>query len=184
MEISNNRQTYSQTTYEKSEKNTTENSFNSYFEYEKQENSTKSSEEQTKVEDVDETKALYEDIMSLLKTGFTVSELEAIQEKLIELKDKIKEGNYSQSEVEQMLSKLEKEITLLQKRVTGEAIIKVDENNTLKNEDNTLDAQDKNFLQRIEQAIIKIDNLKAPKDIKEQSASESEVLAMIDKFKS
>lgn len=133
-------------------------------------------------ENIEETKALYEDILSLLKTGFTTSELESIQKLLRELREKIKEGNYSKSEVEEMLSKAEKEIAILQKRVTGEVISKSKENN-LTSEENSLDADSKNFLQRIEKAMTTINHLALSKNIREDRAKESEILAMINEFK-
>jgi len=137
---------------------------------------------QKEEENIEETKALYEDILSLLRTGFTVSELETIQKLLIELKEKIKEGNYSKSEVEQMLSKAEKEIALLQKRVSGEVIIQSKDNN-LNSEENSLDEDSKNFLQRIEKAMTTINSLAVSKNIREDSANESEIFQMITKFK-
>ncbi|RXJ78723.1 hypothetical protein CRV03_01450 [Arcobacter sp. F155] len=137
---------------------------------------------QKEEENIEETKALYEDILSLLKTGFTTSELETIQKLLIELKEKSKEGNYSKSEVEEMLSNAEKEIAKLQKRVSGEVVIKNNEN-SLSSEENSLDEDSKNFLQRIEKAMKTIDTLALSKDIRENSAKESEILQMINQFK-
>lgn len=157
----------------------------SFFKGNTIEDDTSSSKEKTskkEEENIEETKALYEDILSLLKTGFTTSELEAIEKLLIELKEKIKEGNYSKSEVEEMLSNAEKEIAKLQKRVSGEVVIKNNEN-SLSSEENSLDEDSKNFLQRIEKAMKTIDTLALSKDIRENSAKESEILQMISQFK-
>ncbi|MGM0520008.1 MAG: hypothetical protein ACQERD_10240 [Campylobacterota bacterium] len=144
--------------------------------------SEKKESTEKKQDSIEETKALYEDILSLLKTGFTVSELESIQKLLIELKDKIKEGNYSKSEVEQMLSKVEKEIALLQKRATGEVVFAADIN-SLNNKESSLDSESADFLQRIEKAMTTINTLATYKNIREDSVNSSEILAMINKFK-
>lgn len=79
------------------------------------------------------TQSLYEDIISLLKTGFTVGELKGFEEKLKEIL-KMKDDNKSTNEeIEAALKKLTLEIQEAKKRVSGQFIIKADENTTQSN---------------------------------------------------
>lgn len=130
---------------------------------------------------------LVADIISLLKTGLTVGEVEALQELLLELKDKIKEGNYSEKEIEDMLSKIEKAILSLQKKVSGQAIIEAKDNDLvtsdLKDSENNIISS---FLERIEEAMETLEDLSKGKDknkISGTNSNESELLKMIKEFK-
>ncbi|QKF66026.1 hypothetical protein AVENP_0452 [Arcobacter venerupis] len=79
------------------------------------------------------TQSLYEDIISLLKTGFTVGELKGFEEKLKEIL-KMKDDNKSTNEeIETALKKLTLEIQEAKKRVSGQVIQKADENTTQSN---------------------------------------------------
>ncbi len=92
----------------------------------------KISETQTDAEIREETKKLLEDINSLFKTGLTVEELEKLKELLKAIKDAIKDAeknNSSTSDIEMMISDMEKAMMLLQKRIGGEAVIKADKEN-------------------------------------------------------
>ncbi|WP_164091286.1 hypothetical protein [Poseidonibacter lekithochrous] len=92
----------------------------------------KISETQTDAEIREETKKLLEDINSLFKTGLTVEELEKLKELLKAIKDAIKDSeknNSSTSDIETMISDMEKAMMLLQKRIGGEAVIKADKEN-------------------------------------------------------
>lgn len=92
----------------------------------------KISETQTDAEIREETKKLLEDINSLFKTGLTVEELEKLKELLKAIKDAIKDAeknNSSTSDIETMISDMEKAMMLLQKRIGGEAVIKADKEN-------------------------------------------------------
>jgi hypothetical protein len=79
------------------------------------------------------TQSLYDDIISLLKTGFTVGELKGFEEKLKEIL-KMKDDNKSTNEeIETALKKLTLEIQEAKKRVSGQFIKKADENTTQSN---------------------------------------------------
>lgn len=76
---------------------------------------------------LEKLRALVEDIVSMLKTGFTVEELEQIEELLKEIKKQIKEheetGSGSLEDIHEMIKDLERAVAELQKRVLGVAII-------------------------------------------------------------
>jgi hypothetical protein len=72
------------------------------------------------------------DLLSLIKTGLTVSELELLQELLAKASTLVKDGATNaeeQKEIDEMLSAIENAIATLMKRVNGEAIIKNDKYN-------------------------------------------------------
>ncbi len=125
------------------------------------------------------------DIISLMKTGLTVGEAEALRELLRELKEEIKTGNYDEKEIEKLLSDIEKGIVYLQKRVTGEAIIESDKNNLKDETTNKTDSISEDFLTRIDEASKKLESLVSGKEKKEKigtAPNESELLAMIKEF--
>lgn len=80
------------------------------------------------------TQSLYEDIISLLKTGFTVGELKAFEERLKEIlkmkEDKESGKDISIKDIEAALKQLEMEILEAKKNRTGEVIKKASENTT------------------------------------------------------
>lgn len=168
-----------------------ENQSNSDFQVAIQEAEKNKESKETKEsngEDMDTLWALAEDIFSLLRTGMTVAEVEALQELLIELKKKVKEGDYSEEEVEKMLSQIERQIQQLKKRVSGEAVIEL-ENTNLKQENTKSstngDTITTDFLNRIDKAITQLEELKTGKDFKTPktlSNNESELLEIIKKF--
>lgn len=79
------------------------------------------------VKEKDSTQKLYDDIISLLKTGFTKSELKAFEEKLKEIL-KMKEDGKPDNEIEAALKKLSLEIQEAKKRVTGQIVKESDDN--------------------------------------------------------
>lgn len=79
------------------------------------------------VKEKDSTQKLYDDIISLLKTGFTKSELKAFEEKLKEIL-KMKEDGKPNNEIEAALKKLSLEIQEAKKRVTGQVVKESDDN--------------------------------------------------------
>ena len=103
------------------------------------------------------TQSLYEDIISLLKTGFTVGELKAFEEKLKEIL-KMKKDGKSDNEIESALKKLSLEIQEAKKRVTGE-VVKEADNNTTKTQSiatfDTMVTDIKNMLQEIKNSSKK-----------------------------
>lgn len=190
MKITNNREAYANETAAINVKTASARSFNIHIqETQVKEEVTKTQslekeEKQSEFEDIEVLRALAEDIFSLMKTGLTVAEVEAVQELLKELKDKIREGNYSEKEVEELLSKAEKAIAAMQKRVTGQAIIETEGNNIKSEETKGSGSVEDKFLERIEKAMTKLENLKAGIALREDAANESEVLAMIKEFNS
>jgi len=80
------------------------------------------------------TQSLYEDIISLLKTGLTVGELKSFEEKLKEIlkmkKDKESGKEISIKDIEAALEKLKLEILEAKKRITGEVTIKASNSTT------------------------------------------------------
>ncbi|WP_072679953.1 hypothetical protein [Arcobacter sp. LA11] len=124
---------------------------------------------------------LLADIISLMKTGMTVDEYNKLQELLRELKEKIEEGNYSEDEIEKILSNIEKEIQALKKGILGQAIEKAEDPN-LKKANTT---EESSFLDRIEKAMETLEDLNTGKVKKEGlrvSSNESELLQMIKDF--
>lgn len=103
--------------------------------------STKSTDETTKqkIEEKEivvksSTQSLYEDIISLLKTGFTVGELKAFEERLKEIlkmkKDKESGKDISIKDIEAALKQLEMEILEAKRNRMGEVIKKASNNTT------------------------------------------------------
>ena len=81
------------------------------------------------VKEKDSTQKLYEDLISLLKTGFTKSELKAFEEKLKEIL-KMKKDGKPENEIEAALKKLSLEIQEAKKRVSGQVVKEADDNTT------------------------------------------------------
>ena len=81
------------------------------------------------------TQSLYEDIISLLRTGFTVGELKAFEERLKEIlkmiEDKESGKKINMKDIEAALKKLEMEILEAKKKVTGQVIKEASTNSTL-----------------------------------------------------
>lgn len=93
-----------------------------------QSNSKTTNENKTEiVKEKDSTQKLYEDLISLLKTGFTKSELKAFEEKLKEIL-KMKEDGKPNNEIEAALKKLSLEIQEAKKRVTGQVVKESNDN--------------------------------------------------------
>jgi predicted nucleic acid-binding Zn-ribbon protein len=78
--------------------------------------------------------SLYDDIISLLKTGFTVGELKAFEEKLKQILKMRDDKKTSINEVESALEKLSIEIQEAKKKVTAQTIKKSDEDSVLNEE--------------------------------------------------
>ena len=93
-----------------------------------QSNTKTTNENKTEIiKENDSTQKLYEDLMSLLKTGFTKSELKAFEDKLKEIL-KMKKDGKPDNEIEAALKKLSLEIQEAKKRVTGQVIKEADNN--------------------------------------------------------
>jgi|GEM_PF-5713296 len=81
--------------------------------------------------------AMVADLLSLVKTGLTVSELELLQELLAKVAKMVEDGVKSgeeQREIDELLTGIEEAIAALMKRVNGEAIIKNDSKDVASNE--------------------------------------------------
>ena len=78
------------------------------------------------------TQSLYDDIISLLRTGFTVGELKAFEERLKEIlkmmQDKNSGKNITIEDIEAAIKQLEREILEAKKSRTGQVLIKTAEN--------------------------------------------------------
>lgn len=92
------------------------------------ETTTQKTEEKDIIVDKSSTQSLYEDIISLLRTGFTVGELKAFEERLKEIlkmkEDKDSGKEISIKDIEAALKQLEMEILEAKKNRIGEVIKK------------------------------------------------------------
>jgi hypothetical protein len=83
-------------------------------------------------EDKSLTQSLYEDIISLLRTGFTVGELKAFEDRLKEIlrmmQEKDSGKNITIEDIEEAIKQLEREILEAKKSRTGQVLIKTAEN--------------------------------------------------------
>ncbi len=86
------------------------------------------------------TQRLLDDISSVLRTGFSITELEELEELIKEIQKRIKEESNNRSgsikDIEDMIKKLEMAVRELQKRSTGVAIKEADSESSTKNPDN------------------------------------------------
>lgn len=92
------------------------------------ETTTQKTEEKDIIVDKSSTQSLYEDIISLLRTGFTVGELKAFEERLKQIlkmkEDKDSGKEISIKDIEAALKQLEMEILEAKKNRIGEVIKK------------------------------------------------------------
>jgi len=140
MEINNN----TQTTNSNNNKNSTSSN----------ENSTTSFDDF--LDKQSEISRMVEDLLSLISTGLTVSELEMLQELLAKVKEKIKDGIKTTDErkaIEETLSAIENAIAQLMKRINGEAIIN-------KKDDKVVETSENTFEERIKDIESMISDLK------------------------
>lgn len=143
-----------------------------------------SSKENIKVES--STQSLYEDIISLFKTGFTVGELKAFEEKLKQILKMKQDGKTSINEIESALRKLAMEIQEAKKNVTGQVVKKADDstqsNNFVSQEESfdfdSVVANIKNMLQEIQNSSKNTDT----KDKDEENTEAYDKLKMILKM--
>ncbi|MBP9491220.1 MAG: hypothetical protein KBE77_07195, partial [Aliarcobacter sp.] len=85
-------------------------------------------------EDKSSTQSLYKDIISLLRTGFTVGELKAFEDRLKEIlrmmQEKDSGKNITIEDIEAAIKQLEREILEAKKTRTGQVLVKTSENTT------------------------------------------------------
>lgn len=78
--------------------------------------------DEIKADELNLSKKLLADILSMFSTGLSVSELESIDKLVEEFRKRIKEEKPNKEELTKMMEELEQKIAKLQKSVTGEAI--------------------------------------------------------------
>lgn len=133
MQISNNTSNTEEYGFSTSNKKETSNETNSF---QKDLDKVNTEKEPTEAEKKEATDKLVEDIMSLFKTGLTVEEFEKLQELIRQLKDKLKEEGATE-DMDDIISQIENAIAALQKRITGQAVIKADKD--IQGNDKSLD---------------------------------------------
>jgi len=117
----------------------TQNShFSSYLGNAEEENETETEKEivsQSTHQKTQTTEELIADLLSVIRTGLTVSEMEYLQELLAKINKLIKEKTENgmspdeRKEISNLISELEDAVAQLQKRITGEFIIEADDEN-------------------------------------------------------
>jgi hypothetical protein len=83
---------------------------------------TQANEEVKKTDEIELSKKLLADILSIFKTGSTVSEIESVEELIEEFKKRIKEEKPNQEQLAKMMEELEQHIAKIDKSVIGEAL--------------------------------------------------------------
>ena len=127
-------------------------------------------------------KELIEDLLSVLRTGFTKNELETLQEYLRQikkLKDSQEENGLSDKEINDLISALELAIYKLKSKNSGTAIINADD----KNKKQTNEIMD--FDQRLEDIQTSLNDMKNAKEKlkKFTTSSQAEQLELLHKHK-
>lgn len=189
MEItSNNTAEYSTLVNNKNTSQTEENNNATSFQ-ETMEDYDNKKEDKSATSEINKTsEELLADIISLLKTGMTEDEVESLQKLLRELKEKIKEGEYSEKEIEEMLSGIEKSIQALKQRLLGQVIIEAKQSDSLIKEENaneSISTKETDLNNRILDAMNSLEELKSgkiKKDGLEVTINESELLVLIKEF--
>lgn len=150
------------------------------------ENKNFNEDTRTDKEIIEDMKKLVEDIKSVMKTGMTKGELEALEELLAKIKEEMKKENYNKKDIEKMMDKLEKDIALYKKKIAGEVIIEADSLDKKNNSKNSADSTGSigDITSRLDMAEEGITELKkgVKEDIPKQVQSQSELLTMIKKF--
>jgi hypothetical protein len=91
-----------------------------------QETSAKSDEQLQMEED----RKILEDIFSLMQTGLTKSELEALEKLMQKIKESMKKEDANEEEIKELLQALEDMMLQFQKRLSGEMLKEKDDSNT------------------------------------------------------
>ena len=129
----------------------------------------------------DQRDKLIEDLLSVLRTGFTKSELELLQEylrQIKQLKENQEENGLSDKEINDLVSALELAIFKLKSKNSGIAIIKSDD----KNKKQTNEIMD--FDQRLEDIQESLNDMKNAKEKlkKFTTSSSSEQLELLKQY--
>lgn len=83
---------------------------------------TQANEAVKKTDEIELSKKLLADILSIFKTGSTVSEIESVKELIEEFKKRIKEEKPNQEQLAKMMEELEQHIAKIDKSVIGEGL--------------------------------------------------------------
>ena len=110
-------------------------------------------------------RALVEDIVSVLKTGYTVSELEYIEQLLEEIRKLLREKNsgnsdISDEDINQQIKAIEKALLQLEKRLNGEAVIEVGDDESTLSDAGSATASGMDFESKLDAIQQRIDDMK------------------------
>lgn len=115
----------------------------------------------------EERQALVDDLLSVIKTGFTESELENIEKLLAEIRKLMKEkddenSTISDKDINQQMKAIEDALLALEKRLYGVSIVEMDDETTKKetSDNDTQKSTGLNFEERIEAIEKRVDTLK------------------------
>jgi hypothetical protein len=144
----------------------------------KDEPTTKSSYE------VDITQKLIDDLISLMETGLTKTELESIEKLMNQIKEKIedsKEKKVSEDKIRELIKELEDKIKQIQKRVIGNDKIEIEKDSkNIKDDELSLNMQEfKSILQSLK---IALEETKEKAANKTNPLSSHEELTLINQF--
>jgi hypothetical protein len=114
------------------------------------------------------TEALVKDLMSVIKTGFTESELEYMEQLLKEIRKLLKEKDDEDStstnaDIEKQIKALEDALLALEKKVLGVVIVNAEDDNTQQNDkdEDTPKSNETNFEERMNNIEKKINVMKS-----------------------
>lgn len=138
-------------------------------------------------DDKEVTQALIADIMSVLRTGHTVAELEEIEKLLQEIQKRIKEESTNKSvstdDIKEMMERLERAIQKLQKDNSGVVIKEVKETNTTTQNTNTLSSELSALNERVKEAAQTINEIKKDPSLTVDPTNTHDELSLILQLK-
>ena len=114
---------------------------------------------------IERMRALVDDIISVIKTGFSLEELEYIEKLLNEIKKRIRESRESgidaEEDINKMIKELERAVAELQKRFTGMATIEAETDSLQDAEKADLSTDGLNFEARIDALEKSIEQMRS-----------------------
>lgn len=132
------------------------------------------------------TQNLIDDIMSVLRTGYTVAELEEIEKLLQEIQERIKEESTNKSvsadDIKEMIEQLELAIQKLQKDKFGVVIKEVDTNQAIQSTD-TLSPELSALNERVKEATQEINELRKNATLKSNISYNHNELELFQELK-
>lgn len=110
---------------------------------------------------VDITQELIDDLMSMMETGLTKTEIEALEKLITQIKNKIedsKEEKVAEEKIEELLKELENKIKEIKQRVTGDDTVEVNkESKNIDKEGLSIKMQKfKSMVQSLEKTLEKV----------------------------